>query len=344
MKSLPFPCIHYPQAYPQAAQIFRATQSKLAYCLIACLAISFATSQEAAAQDSNQESAEYAIDVNDEGAVINRNGQPVAEYLKFSGAKPVFAALFAPSGQRLTRKYPISDALPTEKLDHVHHRSFWFTHGEVNDVDFWAEAKNHGNIVETSFEADSDGKSVTMTTTNQWQDATGKPLLSDQRDYKFHDSLGMRAIDCTIRLIASDGPVVFGDTKEGSFGVRVAGTMKVDSKKGGKIVSSAGLEDGATWGKQAEWVDYYGPVDGETVGIAILNHPSSYGFPTRWHVRTYGLFAANPFGVHHFAGGDRTDGVRLEDGEELTLKYRVLLHDGTTEEAEISKAWKEYAQ
>lgn len=286
----------------------------------------------------------YKIEVTDTGAVVSRNSEPVAEYLKFSGAKPVISALYGPSGERLTRSYPVADALPTEKLDHIHHRSFWFTHGEVNDVDFWAETEGHGKIMETSFKASSDGESATMDTENDWMDATGKKLLSDRRRYKYHDSQGMRAIDCTIQLIAGEGPVVFGDTKEGSFGVRVAGTMKVDSKKGGKIVTSGGLEDGAAWGEAAEWVDYYGPVDGKTVGVAILNHPSSYGFPTRWHVRTYGLFAANPFGVHHFTGGDRTEGVRLEAGEEITLKYRVLLHDGTTEEAGIAKAWKEYAR
>ena len=286
----------------------------------------------------------YKIETTDTGAIVSRNSEPVAEYLKFSGAKPIFSALYAPSGERLTRSYPVADALPGEKLDHIHHRSFWFTHGEVNGVDFWAETKNHGKILETDFRTRSEGDAVVLETENDWVDASGKKLLSDQRSYKFHDSLGMRAIDCTIQLTAGEEPVVFGDTKEGSFGVRVAGTMKVDAKKGGKIVSSSGLKDGATWGKTAEWVDYYGPVDGKTVGIAILNHPSSYGFPTRWHVRTYGLFAANPFGVHHFTGGAPTEGVRLEAGNELTLKYRVLLHQGTTAEAEIAKAWKAYAQ
>lgn len=285
----------------------------------------------------------YKVEVNDVGAIITRNGQPVAEYLKFSGAKPVFASLTGPNGEHLTRNYPITDALDTEKQDHIHHRSMWFTHGEVNGVDFWAEGENHGNILQTDLSVSAEPGSATIKTSNDWVDAKGKRLLSDKRLFTFHDSLGMRAIDCTITLIASDGPVVFGDTKEGSFGIRVAGTMKVDAKKGGKIVSSEGLEDGAAWGKEAAWVDYYGPVGDSVSGIAILNHPSSFGYPTRWHVRTYGLFAANPFGVHHFVGGKPTEGVRIEDGKNLTLKYRVLLHDGTTSEAKIDQAWEQYS-
>ncbi len=82
----------------------------------------------------------------------------------------------------------------------------------------------------------------------------------------------------------------------------------MDDKAGGKIVNSDGLVDDEAWGKQAAWVDYSGPVDGQTVGIAILNHPQSLRYPTYWHVRTYGLFAANPFGVHDFLGQPDANG------------------------------------
>src|SRR5690606_24989744 len=128
---------------------------------------------------------------------------------------------------------------------------------------------------------------------------------------------------------ASEGPLVFGDTKEGSFGVRVPTAMDVDRKQGGKITTSEGADDGAAWGKQASWVDYCGPVDGEVVGIAILNHPESFRYPTHWHVRTYGLFAANPFGIHDFTGAAAGAGnLELAAGESITLRYRVIFHKG----------------
>ena len=136
----------------------------------------------------------------------------------------------------------------------------------------------------------------------------------------FYRTEGSRIIDFEITLKATDGPVTFGDTKEGMFGLRVASSMDVNKKKGGKITNAEGLTDDQAWGKASPWVDYTGPVEGKTVGIAILNHPRSFRYPTTWHVRTYGLFAANPFGWHDFGLGEvgeytlpggRVDPVRL---------------------------------
>src|SRR5205814_3733 len=99
-------------------------------------------------------------------------------------------------------------------------------------------------------------------------------------------------------FIASEGPVKFGDAKDAGFNYRVPASMAVDAKQGGQIITSEGIADAAAWGKRAKWVDYHGPVEGETLGVAMLNHPSSFRYPTPWHVRTYGLFTANPFGTH----------------------------------------------
>jgi hypothetical protein len=154
-----------------------------------------------------------------------------------------------------------------------------------------------------------------------------------------------RFIDFDVTLKASGGPVKFGDTKEGCMGIRVAGTMKVDAKPtGGHIVNSNGQTDRDAWGKQAAWVDYYGPVDGRIVGIAAMNHPDSFRHPTYWHVRTYGLFAANPFGWHHFKGSDQYDGsLSLAKGESIKLCYRFLFHSGDHEAGRVAQAYEAYA-
>ncbi|MCA9130349.1 MAG: PmoA family protein, partial [Planctomycetales bacterium] len=124
---------------------------------------------------------------------------------------------------------------------------------------------------------------------------------------------------------------------------RIAESMKVDEKTGGKIINSKGDVDGKAWGIAADWVDYTGPIDGKTMGIAILCHPSTFHYPNRWHVRTYGLFAANPFGVHHFINQpDPTEGVNLPSGESMLFRYRVILHTGSTEDADIDTRHKEY--
>jgi hypothetical protein len=169
--------------------------------------------------------------------------------------------------------------------------------------------------------------------------------LEDERTLVFGGDSERRWIDFSVTLVANHGPVVFGDTKEGSFGVRVAETMKVDAKLGGRIVNSEGQIDKDAWGKRASWVDYQGPVDGKTVGIAILNHPSSFCYPTYWHVRTYGLFAANPFGVKDFTGDKSADGAyTLEPGKSIKLRYRVLLHKGDEKEGRVAEAFAQFAK
>jgi hypothetical protein len=81
------------------------------------------------------------------------------------------------------------------------------------------------------------------------------------------------------------------------------------------------------------------------VGIAILNHPDSFRFPTCWHVRSYGLFAANPFGLHEFAGGKPDRGaVTLAPGKTLVLRYRVLLHRGDEKAGKVAEAFAAYAK
>ena len=154
----------------------------------------------------------------------------------------------------------------------------------------------------------------------------------------------VRWIDFQVKVTATNGKAVFGDTKEGSFGIRVAGSMRVELETGGKIVTSEGLVDSDAWGKRASWVDYSGPVEGEMLGVAILNHPRSLRYPTYWHVRTYGLFAANPFGLHDFLKSKDEDGaLTLEKGESFLMFYRVILHKGGPEEAQIAEAFKRYA-
>ncbi len=272
---------------------------------------------------------------------VTIDGLPFTTYVSRTGPKPYYFPLIGPTGRPITRAFPMKD-VAGEKRDHPHHRSMWFTHGMVNGVDFWSEQKGHGSIVEKTRSVTSAPPAFgQIRTTDDWVGPDGKVVCTDERTVRFYATPTARIIDFDISLKASNGPVTFGDTKEGMFGVRVATSMDVDSKGGGKITNSDGLNDAAAWGKPAPWVDYTGPVEGETVGIAILNHPSSFRYPTTWHVRTYGLFAANPFGWHDFGmktGGEHT----IPPGESIRFGYRVILHKGDTPSASMAAAYEGY--
>ncbi|MDP7015023.1 MAG: PmoA family protein [Pirellulaceae bacterium] len=275
--------------------------------------------------------------------VVTLDGQFFAQYLIKSGAKPIIWPIVGPNGKEMTRGYPMRDAIATEKKDHIHHRSFWFTHGDVNGVSFWDEQGGNGEIIHKEFLKVKGGEQAVISTRNEWIGPDKKKHCEDIRTFTFGGDKNIRWVDAEVTVLATHGPVKFGDTKEGCFGLRVAGSMRTELKKGGKILNSEQQTDAGAWGKPAAWVDYSGPVEGQTAGVAIFNHPSSFRFPTYWHVRTYGLFAANPFGLHNFIGKEKDGSHSLKQGESFTLKYRVYFHKGDAEEGRVAEAYKAYA-
>jgi hypothetical protein len=274
---------------------------------------------------------------------ISINQKPLTVYHVDVGNKPFFFPLIGQSGDSVTRAFPMQ-VLDGEKHDHPHQRSCWFTFGKVNGVDFWGEAKNSGTIRESARTIVVEGPTLgRLATTNDWRKPDGKRVCQDQRITTFYCTHDARLIDFEIKVTATDGPVTFGDTKEGMFGLRVASSMDVDKTNGGKITNAEGLTDQKAWGQASPWVDYVGPVKEKTVGIAIFNHPDSFRYPTTWHVRTYGLFAANPFGWHDFGSPEKGD-YTVPAGQSITFRYRVILHEGDTGSAGLSQRFRSYAQ
>jgi hypothetical protein len=288
-------------------------------------------------------SGQVALEPHGPRILIRLDQDPIAEYRTDVGPKPFLFPLIGPTGVSYTRAYPM-ETVPDEDRDHPHQRSFWFTHGKVNNVDFWSEENGNGSIKETRRKTVLSGPVLArLRTTDDWLGPDGRKVCEDERLITVFRTRTNRVIDFEITLKATSGKVVFGDTKEGMFGLRVASSMDVKRKQGGKITNALGLTDEAAWGKASPWVDYTGPVQGKTVGIAVLNHPRSFRYPTTWHVRTYGLFAANPFGWHDFGLG-RSGEYTLPEGEALWFGYRVILHAGDTRSARVAEAFAHYGQ
>src|SRR5262249_2821138 len=155
-----------------------------------------------------------------------------------------------------------------------------------NGVDFWSEEPGSGRIRETARRVILEGPVLgRLWTRNEWRAPDDRKVCEDERTVTFHHTKAVRIIDFEIDVRATDGPVTFGDTKEGSFGLRVASSMDVTRQTGGRITNAQGLTDEKAWGQPSPWVDYVGPVRNKIVGIAILNHPKSFRYPTTWHVR-----------------------------------------------------------
>lgn len=285
-------------------------------------------------------------ELTESGVRIRIDGQLFTEYVGKGAQRPYLYPVIGPSGANLTRPYPMEEG---GAKDHPHHRSFWFAHGAVNGVDFWADGAKHGRQEHQSV---SDlrvaGNQASFTTTTRCVDAADKPVYDDHRQIAIAARAdGSRVVDFTIHLKAAHGPIVFGDTKEGTFALRLCPSLTIDGAEGkGSLLSSDGKKDGAVWGKRAEWVSAFGPdPKGEPVTITIFDHPTNLRHPTWWHARTYGLFAANPFGKHDFEKlDDKTAGDhKLDSGGVLTLRYRVLIQPGEPDQAKLRSEFEAFS-
>lgn len=276
---------------------------------------------------------------------ISINGKHFSDYIYQGYSRPVLFPLLGPGGLQMTRNWPLKEGVPDEDKDHPHHKSFWWAHGDMNGVDFWAEGKESGKTVHEKFTEVKSGEKGVIKARNKYVDKDGKVVCTDERTLTFHGGEYPRAFDFEITLHASNGELVFGDTKEGTMSVRLAETMRLKGKVGkGTIINSEGVKDGATWGKRAKWVDYYGPVQEKVVGVAIFDHPSNPRHPTWWHVRDYGLFGANPFGIHDFEKKEKGAGnMKVAAGKSVTFKYRFYLHEGDEKQGKVAEAYEKYA-
>ena len=175
-----------------------------------------------------------------------------------------------------------------------------------------------------------------------WNGPDDKTILREDRVMTFSSRPALRIIDFDITLTAPE-KVVFGDTKEGAFAIRLADSLA--EKHGGKMVNAEGAVGMKNvWGKRSKWVDYSGTVDGEQVGIAIFDHPTNPRHPTYWHSRDYGLFALDPFGQHAFDETAPESKWTVDAGGALHFRWRVVIHSGDSIGAHIAQLYDAYAK
>ncbi|MDP6124739.1 MAG: PmoA family protein [Candidatus Latescibacteria bacterium] len=260
-------------------------------------------------------------------------------------ARPFFHPVVGPYGASVTRGFPV-EPRTGEHEDHHHHKSLYVAHGDVNGADNWSEEEGSATVKHLAFESCETGPVFgRFVARNAWLDSKGQTVMHETRTVTIYAvPTALALMDVDVEFEATEGEVSFGDTKEGGIlSVRVATPM--DASLHGTIVQSTGATNEAeTWGKRAAWCDYYGPADdGNEVGIAVMNHPSSFRYPTWWHVRNYGLMTANPFGWGDFYGTPERDGTHvLPEGESLLFRYRVFVHPGSTQAADVGGRFMDY--
>ncbi len=273
--------------------------------------------------------------------------------------KCYFWPIVGPGGIKMTRAYPMQN-VEGEKQDHPHHRSVCFGLHSANGFNTWHEvltftkkgkvdphkAAHLGHQVHTKVsKAEASGNAATLVVESENVTPNGEVYMLQTRTVDFHVAdNGSRVMDIEIVLKGIQDKITIHDMKDSGLTVRVAHSMCVDAGEGGRIINSNGDANGDAWGKRVSWVDFNGPVEGKTMGVAMLNHPDSFRYPTPWHVRNYGLFTANPFALKEVAGEKDSGDVDLAKGQSITLRHRIIFHAGDEKTAKIAEAWKAYAK
>jgi hypothetical protein len=302
------------------------------------------------------------------------DGKPFTSYLYAPALKkPVLFPLRTAKGTIVTRGFPL-EPRAGERVDHPHQIGAWFTYGDVNGIDFWGysdetpreEIPKKGTIVHKAIVRALSGTRGELATKADWTMPDGSSILEEESVFVFSASADSRAVDRTTRWTAHDKRVVFGDTKEGAFGIRVARALEHPSKEaevftdgGGHATAVPKLDNtGITgmyrsseskvgedvWGTRARWMMLTGIVDGERVTLAIFDHPRNPGHPTYWHARGYGLFAANPLGQAEFSGGKERMNLTLEPGRSVTFAHRILILSGNASPERIESEYQRFVQ
>ena len=306
---------------------------------------------------------------------VTIDGKPFTSYIyPTTLKKPTLFPLRSGKGTVVTRGFPL-EPRKGERVDHPHHVGLWLNHGDVNGLDFWnnsdaipaAQASKMGTILHRRVVAATSGAEAgALSVETEWVKPAGQPLVREQTRFVFRGTADSRTIDRITTLTALGERVVFKDNKEAFIGMRVArGLEQPDDKPdvftdasgkpsatkvvdttgaSGLYVSSEGLKGDAVWGTRGRWALLAGTVDAEPVTLAILDHPSNAGFPTYWHARGYGLFAANPLGESVFTQGKKELNLTLEPGQSTTFTYRVLILHGSVPPAAIETAYAAFAK
>ncbi|AKD54454.1 DUF6807 domain-containing protein [Spirosoma radiotolerans] len=305
---------------------------------------------------------------------VTVDGKPFTAYI-YPGPtvlkKPVLYPILSAGGNFITRGWPL-DPRPGERIDHPHHVGMWFNYGDVNGHDFWNNSievgPEHkgpfGTIVHTGVKSMKSGKDkAELVVTADWLDKDGKVMLQETTTYQFGAGADKRIIDRITTLKAADKEVVFKDNKEGLIALRLARQLEQPSTKPevftdaqgvatkvpvldnagvtGMYRTSEGVEGDAVWGTRAPWTKLTGTVGTEAVSLVLMDNPNNIGYPTYWHARGYGLFAANPLGPSIFSNGKAAAmNYTLPARQSVTFRYRLLIQSGNLSDVALKQLMK----
>lgn len=339
----------------------------------AALLIDVARIDVACAQPPSQPHISVTVNEQARRVDIAVDGAPFTSYLWPTRlSKPVLYPLRTAQGTIITRGYPL-EPRPGERVDHPHHAGLWLNYESVNGLDFWnnsdaippKDAPKMGTIQHSAIVLARGGASQgELEVEADWLNDDKQLLLKEHTRYVFRGGRHFRSVDRITTLEAQDSKVVFADAKDGMLGLRVVRQLEAPSDQAevftdasgratavakldntgvnGVYLTSEGVRGEAAWGTRGRWCNLSGKVGAEPVTISILDHPLNPGFPTYWHARGYGLFAANPLGEKVFSQGKEVLNLTLAPHKSVTFRYRVLISSQIMSRESTEAAYQDF--
>lgn len=346
------------------SRILLTSLCALAIALAAVLPMDAGQASKPEAVEVGRHDAERRVDV-------TIGGKPFTSYIwPTTIKKPVLYPLRAADGTTVTRGFPL-EPRPGERVDHPHHVGLWFNYGDVNGLDFWnnsdaiepEDRPKMGTIVHRAItSASGGGTRGTLVAESDWLAPDNTVLLKQTTTYTFSGDAKTRFVDLEVKLTAEDKRVALTDNKEGVLGIRVARQLEEPTSKpevftdasgrlttvasldntgvNGVYLTSAGKKGSTVWGTRGKWCILTGTVNKSPVTLAIFDRPGNPGYPTYWHARGYGLFAANPLGQKALSDGKETLNFALEPQQSAIFTYRIAIASGNWDAAQAEAAWQ----
>jgi hypothetical protein len=288
--------------------------------------------------------------------------------------KPVLYPLHTAKGTAVTRGFPVTPK-PGDPTDHPHHLGLWLNFENVNGLDFWnnsyaipTEKKGaYGWIKTDKILETTSGPTGTLAYHANWTNQQNDVLLEETTRFEFSGTHQQRTID-RVTTLKANTEVTFTDVKDGLLGLRVAHELQIPSDKdekftdnkgnvtvvkagtdripNGNYLASTGKRGNDVWGTRAAWCKMYGKMGTDSVSVVILDHAQNFNYPTYWHARGYGLFAANPLGEKIFTNGTTAKNLQLKKGESITFRYRILIDEAsnTLSTKQLNQAAADFAK
>ena len=288
-----------------------------------------------------------------DGIEVNIAGKFFAKYNFDKLSQPIIWPIQGPGNIRMLRDYPFKKDTTGEAKDHPHHRGIFIGHQVMSGAGFWHnQFKTSGTVEHLKvIESRSGDDRALIKTLNAWKDSEGKTIGADTRTMTFGGDDVARYLDLEINMHATNQDLVFEEFKDGFVGIRTHPDLRLTpspkygvNKVFGNARNSVGGEGKKIWGKRADWVHYYGTIEGKEAGIAFFSHPSNLaqkGEKSWWHARDYGLISANPFAPTKLGGDGKHT---IKKGQSLKLRYRFVFHSGSKDDAGIEERFADYAK